>query len=318
MAASDPPASFPPHSNPPDTQDTPRPLLSEIGSRLSQALRQFRGGSAIRDSLEEVIEESDRQTQQISSEERLLLTNLLKFGELKVEDVMVPRSEIVAVDETSSLDEVFNIFLEAQHSRLPLYRETLDDPVGMIHIKDVLGLIERADTGGMRWKATALSEIAREVLYVPSAMPLTDLLLKMQTSHIHLAVVIDEYGGTEGLASIEDIVEEIVGDIDDEHDVDEEPQIIARPDGSFDADARADLEDFKERTGIDLAATESEEDVDTLGGLVLAELGRLPKRGEIVPHRQGFEIEVLEADAKRVKRLRISPIESRRTASAAR
>jgi magnesium and cobalt transporter len=318
MAASEPTASS---SSPPDrseTEDAPRPLLSEIGSRLFQALRQLRGSSPFRDSLQEVIEESDRQTHEISSEERLLLANLLKFGELKVEDVMVPRAEIVAVEEQATLDDVFNIFLDAQHSRLPLYRETLDDPIGMIHIKDVLGRIERDGSGGMHWKPTALTEIAREVLYVPSAMPLTDLLLKMQTSHIHLAVVIDEYGGTEGLASIEDIVEEIVGDIDDEHDVDEEPQIIARPDGSFDADARADLEDFKERTGFDLAASESEEDVDTLGGLVLAELGRLPKRGEIVPHPQGFEIEVLEADVKRVKRLRIRPPASQRAASAAR
>jgi CBS domain containing-hemolysin-like protein len=285
----------------------PRPLLSEIGARLAHAVRNLRGSSSIRERLEEVIEDSDRQTQDLSSQERLMLGNLLKFGDLRVEDVMVPRADIVAVEENTPLTDLIMIFREAQHSRLPIYRETLDDPLGMIHIKDVISLVEKTEDGSLRWRDTPIAKLKRDVLYVPGAMPALDLLLKMQTTHIHLALVVDEYGGTDGLVSIEDLVEEIVGDIDDEHDVDEEPQILARDDGAFVADARVDLEDFKERTGIDLTSARTDEDVDTLGGLVFAELGRVPVRGEIVAHPAGYEFEVLEADPRRVKRLSVRP-----------
>lgn len=287
----------------------PRSILSEIGNRLAQALRNLRGSTSIRESLEEVIEESARQSQEITGQERLMLGNLLKFGELRVEDVMVPRADIIAVEESTSLNDLLQVFREAQHSRLPIYRETLDDPLGMVHIKDVVALIENGEGGGLKWQSVPLSKIRRNVIYVPASMSVLDLLLKMQTSHIHLALVVDEYGGTDGLVSIENLVEEIVGDIDDEHDVDEEPQIIDKGDGSFVADARTDLEDFKERTGIDLlqALSGDDVDVDTLGGLVFSELGRVPARGEIVVVEQGFEFEVLEADPRRVKRLRIRP-----------
>jgi magnesium and cobalt transporter len=290
-------------------QTSARSILSEIGHRLAQSVRSMRGSSPIRESLEEVIEESERQSQEISSQERLMLGNLLKFGELRVEDVMVPRADIIAVEEKTSLTELLDLFHEAQHSRLPIYRETLDDPLGMVHIKDVVALIEKDGEGGLKWQATPLSKIRRNVIFVPAAMSVLDLLLKMQASHIHLALVVDEYGGTDGLVSIEDLVEEIVGDIDDEHDIDEEPQIVEKGAGIFDADARADLEDFKEKTGIDFqkVLTEDNVDVDTLGGLVFAELGRIPARGEIVVVDQGYEFEVLEADPRRVKRLRIRP-----------
>jgi len=287
----------------------PRSILSEIGNQLAQTLRKLRGSSRIRESLEEVLEESARQSQDISSQERLMLGNLLKFGELRVEDVMVPRADIVAVEEGTSLHDLLDLFREAQHSRLPIYRETLDDPLGMVHIKDVLALMEKDERGGLRWQSVPLSKIRRNVIYVPAAMPVLDLLLKMQASHIHLALVVDEYGGTDGLVSIEDLVEEIVGDIDDEHDIDEQPQIIDRGDGSFDADARADLDDFKDRTGIDLTESLTEDDdVDSLGGLVFTELGRVPARGEIIVIEQGIEFEILEADPRRVKRLRIRPV----------
>jgi CBS domain containing-hemolysin-like protein len=196
------------------------------------------------------------------------------------------------------------LFREAQHSRLPIYRETLDDPIGMLHIKDVFALIESGPAGQLRWTPTPITKLKREVLFVPAAMPALDLLLKMQATRIHLALVVDEYGGTDGLVSIENLVEEIVGDIDDEHDVEEVPDIVARLDGKYDADARVDLDDFKERTGIDLTGTETEEDVDTLAGIVAAALGRVPVRGEIVSH-EGVEFEVLEADPRRAKRLRI-------------
>ena len=282
----------------------PRPLLGEIAARLAQAVRGLRRDSAMRESLEEVIEESEREAQDLSAQERTMFANLLTFGELAVSDVMVPRADIVAVEEQTPFSEVLAVFREAQHSRLPIYRETLDDPLGMLHIKDVFALIETGPDGQLRWPTTPINKLKREVLFVPAAMPALDLLLKMQATRIHLALVIDEYGGTDGLVSIEDLVEEIVGDIDDEHDVDEAPEIAARPDGKYEADARASLDDFKERTGIDLTTVESEEDVDTLGGVVAAALGRVPVRGEIVSCG-GVEFEVLEADPRRAKRLRI-------------
>ena len=286
---------------------TPRPLLGEIAARLAQALRGLRRDSSMRESLEEVIEESEREAQELSAQERMMFANLLTFGELSVSDVMVPRADIVAVEEQTPFVEVVALFREAQHSRLPIYRETLDDPLGMLHIKDVFALIETGPEGQLRWSPTAVTKLKREVLFVPAAMPALDLLVKMQATRIHLALVIDEYGGTDGLVSIEDLVEEIVGDIDDEHDVDEAPEIVARADGKYDADARVGLEDFKERTGIDLTTVEIEEDIDTLGGVVAAALGRVPVRGEIVSYA-GVEFEVLESDPRRAKRLRIRPL----------
>src|SRR5882672_3762052 len=242
----------------------PRPLLGEIAARLAQAVRGLRKDSTMRESLEEVIEESERETQDLSSQERLMLANLLTFGELSVSDVMVPRADIVAVEEQTPFAEAVALFREAQHSRLPIYRETLDDPLGMVHIKDIVALVEIGTDGQLHWPPTSISKLKREVLFVPAAMPALDLMMKMQATRIHMALVIDEYGGTDGLVTIEDLVEEIVGDIDDEHDVDQTPEIVARPDSKFDADARVSLEDFKERTGIDLTKMETEEDVDTL------------------------------------------------------
>jgi CBS domain containing-hemolysin-like protein len=286
----------------------PRPLLSELAARLAQAVRGLRQDSTIRESLEEVIEESEREAKELSSQERLMLGNLLKFGELAVSDVMVPRADIIAVEVQASFSDLVAVFREAQHSRLPIYRETLDDPLGMVHVKDVMALVEIGPGGSLRWNEAPIGKLKREVLFVPGAMPALDLLMKMQATRIHLAIVVDEYGGTDGLVSIEDLVEEIVGDIDDEHDVDEDLEIRPRGDGGFDADARIGLEEFKERTGIDLAKDDGDEEdeADTLGGVVIAALGRVPVRGEIVAH-EGFEFEILEADARRVKRVRIRP-----------
>jgi len=283
---------------------SPRPLLSELAARLSRAVRGFTEESTIRESLEEVIEESDRETKELSTQERLMLGNLLRFGEMSVADVMVPRADIVAVEEQTSLAELVALFREAQHSRLPIYRETLDDPLGMVHVKDVLALVESGPGGQLHWPQVSIAKLKREVLFVPPSMPALDLLMRMQATRNHLALVVDEYGGTDGLVSIEDLVEEIVGDIDDEHDVEEELEIIPRADSGFDADARIGLDDFKERTGIDLAFEEIGEEVDSLGGVVVAATGRVPARGEIVSYG-GFEFEILEADPRRVKRLRL-------------
>jgi len=275
--------------------------------RLSQLLRGDATAAAFRESLEEVIEESDRETTDLSAQERTLFANLLKVGERRIADVMVPRADIVAVEESTSLTELVALFREAQHSRLPVYRETLDDPTGFVHIKDVLSLIEPDEGGAFRLRTATIGEIKRPILPVPPSMPVLDLLVKMQAAHIQLALVIDEYGGTDGLVSIEDLIEEIVGDIADEHDEDTAP-IRKDESGAFIADARADLEDFKAETGLDLGVDdEIAEDVDTLGGLVTSLAGRVPQRGEIIAHPNGGEIEVLEADPRRVKRLRIRP-----------
>jgi CBS domain containing-hemolysin-like protein len=259
----------------------------------------------MRESLEEVLEESERQSPALSETERVMLSNLLKFGELKVKDVMVPRAAIVAVDETVAMNELVRLFREAQHSRLPTYRETLDDPTGLVHVKDVLALLQDAPGGGYRLPEVPIAGLRRAILFVPPSMRVLDLLLKMQTSHTHLALVIDEYGGTDGLVSIEDVIEQIVGDISDEHD--EETVTLRRDGDSFIADARLELEDFAEQTGHDLTRPAELEEIDTLGGLVVSHLGRVPQRGEIVEGPSGFVFEVLEADPRRVRRLRIRP-----------
>ena len=265
--------------------------------------------AAMRESLEEVIVESERESPALSAQERVMFGNLLKFGELKVRDVMVPRAEIVAVDESIGLADLLMLFREAQHSRLPMFRETLDDPTGLIHVKDVLGLLQAEASGAYCLSPNArITALRRPVLFAPPSMRALDLLLKMQATHTHLALVIDEYGGTDGLVSIEDIIEQIVGDIADEHD---EVAGGVRQDGDgYIADARMDLDDFESQTGHDLLVQDEADDIvrdiDSLGGLVVSLLGRVPLRGEIVTHPDGTEFQVLEADPRRVRKLRVT------------
>jgi len=274
-----------------------------ILKRLYHALTgQDASSAAIRESLEEVIEESDRESSALSAQERVMLGNLLRFGELRLSDVMVPRAEIIAVDESQTLEELVELFREAQHSRLPVYRDTLDDPTGLVHVKDVLARLN-PEGDCYRLVPATIAELRRPILFAPPSMRALDLLLKMQQTHTHLALVIDEYGGTDGLVSIEDIIEEIVGDIADEHD---EADVIVKQDGDgVIADARMDLDDFKLQTGHDLEVADSDQDIDSLGGLVTSLLGRVPQRGEIVAHPGGYEFQVLEADPRRVRRLRV-------------
>jgi len=236
-----------------------------------------------------------------ASQERVL--NAARFDTLRVEDVMVPRVDIVAVEIETRLDELAARFVEGAHSRLPVYRETLDEPVGVVHIKDVIGPLAMALTDPDQGKKLILAEITRPVLYAPPSMRAADLLLRMQTRRAHMALVVDEFGGTDGLVTLEDLVEEIVGEIEDEHDQTEAPPIRARGVNTWDADARALIEDFEELTGRKLNLPEAVEDVDTLGGLVFALAGRVPERGEIIVHPDGVEFEVLDADPRRIKRL---------------
>jgi magnesium and cobalt transporter len=211
---------------------------------------------------------------------------------------MVPRVDIVALDVDQPFAEVVKCMVEHGHSRVPVYRETLDDVIGFVHVKDVLAPV--ADRRPAR-----LERLLRKVLYVAPSLPILDLLVQMRQARTHIAMVVDEFGGIDGLVTIEDLIEEIVGDIEDEHDVPETPTLIERPDGSIIADARLPIEALEEQHGIELRAAGDEESVDTLGGLVFMLAGRVPKRGEVIVHPDGIEFEVLDADPRRVKRLRV-------------
>jgi hemolysin (HlyC) family protein len=241
-------------------------------------------------------------TEELGPQARHMLMNILSFADQRVDDVMVPRADIVAVDISASLEDLLTLTREKSHSRLPVYRENLDEPIGMVHIKDVLGWMAAHpnDRGSFD-----LRSIRRTVLFVPPSMPARDLLLKMQSSRIHMALVVDEYGGTDGLVSIEDLVEEIVGDIEDEHDVAERASLIRSSDGSIDALARAPIEDLEDMLELTLVDRMEDDDADTLGGLVFSLVGRVPQRGELISHPAGIEFEIRDADPRRIKRLRI-------------
>jgi CBS domain containing-hemolysin-like protein len=267
------------------------------------ARRRYGDGHSLRETLEELIEEHEEEggtedRQEFTEEERELLLNALSFGELQVWDVMVPRSDVKAIGIAASLAEVLGTMRDAMHTRLPVYRENLDEVVGMVHIKDLLPYWgDGADF--------ALERIVREVLFVPPSMRVLDLLLQMRDTGVHMAIVVDEYGGTDGLATIEDLVEEIVGEIQDEHDKILPPRITELPDGVLEADARVEVEELEKRLGVELLEPERREDADTLGGLLFTLLDRVPARGEVVRHPAGIEFEVLDADPRRIKRLRI-------------
>ena len=255
------------------------------------------GDSALRDTFEELIEEHEERVDSIDPGERALIENILNLGGSTAHDVMIPRVDIGAVDVNTSLNDLVSQINTDAHSRLPVYRETLDDVIGMVHIKDVLtemGL----ETG------FSLRRILRKILFVAPTMPVLDLLLQMQMTQLHMALVVDEYGGIDGLITIEDLVEQIVGEIKDEHDADLGPQLVHGPQDSVIADARLTIEQFEKEVGQILTEEERAEDIDTLGGLLFTLTGRVPTRGELVVHvPSGVEFEILDADPRRIKRL---------------
>jgi CBS domain containing-hemolysin-like protein len=226
------------------------------------------------------------------------------FKTLRVEDVMTPRADIVAVEIDCPFNDLLARFLEAEHTRMPIFRETLDDPVGQVHVKDVFKMLVD-ETLRPAPDEPVLRRLRREVLYVPGSMRAADLMVKMQASRIHMGLVIDEFGGTDGLVTLEDLIEAVVGEIDDEHDEAAHAQVVARPGGLFEADGRAPLEDLEEALGVTLAPAELDEDIDTVAGLVSVLAGRVPQRGEVITHPDGFDIEITDADPRRVKRVRI-------------
>lgn len=243
-----------------------------------------------------------------------LITHAREFQTLTVADVMTPRVDIISVDLSSTLADVVSLCVESEHSRLPIYRETLDDPVGVLHIKDVLKLLApEPGRAAPNWAEPVLHRLRREVLYVPSSMTAAELLLRMKAQRTHMALVIDEFGGTDGLVTMEDLIEAVVGDIDDEYDEASEEDIRNLPGGQIEADGRVELSTLEDRLGLDLVPADSEEEIDTLAGLVTMLAGRVPQRGEVIPYPQaGYDIEVVDADARRIKKLRLH----KRTAAA--
>jgi CBS domain containing-hemolysin-like protein len=260
-------------------------------------LRRTKPAETVRETLEELIEEREEPETPIDEQERRLLGNILHLGNQTTYDVMIPRADIVAVDVKARLDDLIEVIKSNGHSRYPVFRGTLDDAIGLVHIKDVLILMASG-------KAFTLQRIVRKVLFVAPSMRVLDLLLEMRLKRTHMALVVDEYGGIDGLVTIEDLVEQIVGEIEDEHDHDAEPDFIERPDGVIEADARMLLEEFEARVGR-LVDDEDREDIDTLGGLVFFLAGRVPSRGELIQHPNGLEFEVVDADPRRIKRLRV-------------
>ncbi|WP_116091718.1 hemolysin family protein [Sphingomonas crusticola] len=277
------------------------------GGRLWTGLRSLIFGrdseTTLRDQIEEAIEEheDDAPTKgDLSSAERQMLRNLLDFGDRTAGDAGVPRADIIAVPETISFGDLVAAFADAGHSRLPVYRDSLDEVIGMIHIKDVFAILARNET-----PPDDIAALIRQPRYVPESMGVLDLLAEMRATRTHLAIVLDEYSGTEGLVTIEDIVEEIVGEIEDEHDEAAEASLVPMDDGIWLADARAELEELAEL--VDPRLGEVEEDIDTLGGLATVLAGHVPQAGETVLHPSGWRLEVTEADPRRVTRLRLHP-----------
>jgi CBS domain containing-hemolysin-like protein len=288
--------------------------------------------SSTRADLKDILDAMGPGESGFSPEESRMLKNILGLRERRVGDVMIPRADIIAVQQDIKIGDLVRVFEGAGHSRLVVYNDTLDDPVGMVHIRDLIAFMtahaavdpvknakrKKPLPAGLDLKAInlamplSIAKIVREILFVPPSMRVIDLLARMQATRIHLSLVVDEYGGTDGLASIEDIVEQIVGEIADEHDEDEMPAVAQQPDGSFVADARATIEDVVGTVGNDFDVGDAAEEVDTIGGYLVTRAGRLPVRGEIVPGPGLFEFEVLDADPRRVKRVRITRLKERR------
>jgi CBS domain containing-hemolysin-like protein len=337
---SDNPAAMTAEKDPnPDSSDAGAPRRAGNGARenpeswSNRLLRAVFGWSptSIRSDLQVLLEGEGAETG-FSPDESRMLKNILSLRERRVDDVMVPRTDIVAVQQDVALGDLLKVFKDAAHSRLVVYNDTLDDPIGMVHIRDMIAFMMaqaavateasaargEPHPAGLDLSAVDLArplsttKIVRTMLFVPPSMPAIDLLAKMQATRIHLALVIDEYGGTEGIVSIEDIVEEIVGEIDDEHDEAAAKTVIGQSDGSFIAVGRASLEEALAVIGPEFDVGKAAEEVDTVAGYIVTLVDRVPVRGELISGPGTFEIEVLDADPRRVKRVRIYPSRERR------
>ncbi len=290
----------------PEQQNNPEaPIKERFAPGVVDWLKTMVKGKSdttLREALEEYIEEAeaDGSLASLNGQERSLIGNILKLRDLNVMDVMIPRVDIVAIDVNTSQKDLLSLLAEEQFSRLPVYRESLDDVLGTIHIKDILATLAKG-------QAVHIPDLVRDVPIVAPSMPVLDLLLMMKQKRRHMALVVDEYGGIDGLATIGDVIESIVGEVEDEYDQEAQPHLNRLADGTVEADGRVDTDEFEERFGSILTEDERE-DIDTLGGLVFALAGRIPARGEIITHSSGMIFEVIDADLRRVKRLLIKNI----------
>jgi CBS domain containing-hemolysin-like protein len=321
-----------------DSAGQQQDIIGRLRSVLMHALG-LKGNGSARAEIEDAIAADEAAGETLTADERTMLRAILTLGDMSVDDVMIPRADIEALEIESTLAEVIAIFRETGHSRMPVYRETLDEPLGMVHIRDLMSWVAdralRPTPDGARvhpprfdFASVDLSlsleeaKLVRPVLFVPPSMPARALLKRMQSSRTQMALVIDEYGGTDGLISLEDLVEIIVGEIEDEHDLDEEPTVLKVDEGVYIADARAELNRAAEVIGPDFKVGGRAEDIETVGGLVFAVTGRIPPKGEVVQAVEGFDFEVLDADPRRIKRVKIrdrakakAPVRQKRAAA---
>lgn len=295
----------------PDPDPIPRPgLWNWIRNQLSNS------GSNLRDNLQSALQQAGAEDDHFTVGERAMLTNVLKLAEMRVEDVMVPRADIDAVDVDDSLGDAIETLRDSGHSRMPLYDDSLDNVLGMVHIKDALervtAPVDKPNGSPIKLVSTVLKQklgkldLARKVLFVPPSMPVSDLLQAMQGTRVHMAIVVDEYGGTDGLVTIEDLIEAVVGDIEDEHDDEDASLVHKEAENIFRADARATLEELQEVIGPDFDTSAIDGDSDTLGGLIVYLIDRVPVRGEVITRMKGFEFEIQAADPRRIRRVRIT------------
>jgi magnesium and cobalt transporter len=293
-------SAAPSRSTHPESSPARVSLVAAVRGWLKHTLGS-RGESSLKEALEEVIEEHDADPDdRLEPEERVMLHNVLSFGDLTVSDIMVPRTDIVAVPVDIMLSELKDHIIEQQHTRMPVYQDTLDNLLGFLHVKDLLPIL----AGDTAFDPHAMM---RPLIFVPPSMRILDLLVKMRSSGSHMAIVVDEYGGTDGLVTMEDLFEEIVGDIHDEHDDDEaDDEHISQPnDGVYEVSARIRIETLEQKLGLQLVTEEREDDFDTLGGLIFFQLGRVPAKGEMVEHISGMHFEIVDADPRRIHRVRI-------------
>ncbi|MFA7456449.1 MAG: hemolysin family protein [Micavibrio sp.] len=303
-----------PYSRTNNTAPSPIQSIAEIRTKagplawIKDLLKRRAGNSneLLQEALDDYIEvlKENEEDEGTAESQKIFITNIIKSHELAAEDVMVPRAEIVAIEEDATLQDFRALFEKFPYSRIPVYRDTLDDVTGILHSKDVLNRLLEGQV------PEVLCSLARESLVISPSMPLMDLFLLMREGKRHMALVIDEHGGIDGLITMNDIIEAIVGDIEDEFDQEEEPEIVEKKDGSLIADARMDVEDFEDIYGR-ILDEEEREDVETLGGLASYLAGHVPKRGEILKHASGMTIEVLESDKRRVYKLRLRSIPDR-------
>tara|TARA_B100001027_G_scaffold186038_1_gene138428 strand:- start:2663 stop:3499 length:837 start_codon:yes stop_codon:yes gene_type:complete len=259
------------------------------------------GNNNLKQSIETVLDSDLKDTEGISKHERLMLLNILKIDGIRSSDIMIPRADIGAVELNDSFEKVLEVFIKEAHSRVPIYEKNLDNIIGMIHIKDLVNYQNQKKT-----ETKFLQNLKREILEIPPSMPALDLLLKMQLTRLHMGIVIDEYGCTDGLVTIEDVIEEITGEIEDEHDEKNLPMLIKSSQNTFEASARIEIDELQKVTNIQFLDSHDNEDVDTLGGLIFSITGRVPQRGEIIKHTSGTTFEIKDADPMKIKSVKVT------------